>query len=146
MTHNAAVNEAEVRALIDGYANAIRNHDIDGVVAAYAQDLMAFDVVPPLQNVGVETYRKVWQQVFEMLEKPIPYEIRDLSVTASDDVAFSHSLNRNGGTMKNGRKLNLWLRWTACYRKIDGNWKITHMHASVPADLQTGKALTELTP
>ena len=146
MTTDAPTNEGHVRQLIDGYVNAIRNHDIDAVVAAYAPDLIAFDVVPPLQSVGAERYRKVWQEVFAMLENPIPYEIRDLSVTAGDDVAFSHSLNRNGGTMKSGQKLDLWLRWTACYRKIDGRWTITHMHASVPADLQSGTALTELIP
>ena len=146
MSTHTSTNEAQVRALIDGYVDAIRNHDIDVVVSAYAEDLVAFDVVPPLQSVGAERYRKVWQQVFEMLEKPIPYEVRELSITAADDVAFCRSLNRNSGTMKTGHKLDLWLRWTACFRKIDGQWKITHMHASVPADLQTGKALTELKP
>ena len=34
----------------------------------------------------------------------IDYEIRDLSITAGDDVAFSHSLNRMRGTMKNDQK------------------------------------------
>lgn len=146
MTTGKTTNEAQIHELIDDYVNAIRNHDLDAVVSAYAPEFVAFDVVPPLQNVGAERYRKVWQEVFAMLEKPIPYEVRDLRVAAGDDVAFSHSLNRNSGTMKNGRTLDLWLRWTACYRKIDGKWKITHMHASVPADLQSGKALTELTP
>lgn len=146
MTHENTTNEAQIRELIDDYVNAIRNHDLEAVVSAYAESFVAFDVVPPLQNVGAERYRRVWQEVFAMLEKPIPYEIRDLQVAAGDDVAFSHSLNRNNGTMKNGRTLDLWLRWTACYRKIDGKWKITHLHASVPADLQSGKALTELEP
>jgi len=146
MKEDTATNEEAIRDLIDSYVNAIRNHDIEAVVSAYAPDLVAFDVVPPLRSVGAERYRKVWQEVFAMLEKPIPYDIRDLSISAGDEVAFSHSLNRNGGTMKNGRKLDLWLRWTACYRKIDGNWKITHMHASVPVDLQTGKAMAELKP
>jgi ketosteroid isomerase-like protein len=146
MSEDTATNQAAIRELIDGYVNAIRNHDIEGVVSAYAADLVAFDVVPPLKSVGAERYRKVWQEVFEMLEKPIPYDIRDLSITAGDEVAFSHSLNRNGGTMKNGRTLDLWLRWTACYRKIDGEWKITHMHASVPMDMQSGKAMADLEP
>lgn len=146
MREATAPNEAAIRALIDRYVTAIRNHDIDGVVSAYAPGLVAFDVVPPLKSVGAERYRNVWQTVFEMLEKPIPYDIRDLRVTAGDEVAFSHSLARNGGTMKNGRTLDLWLRWTACYRKMDGEWKITHMHASVPADLQSGKAMVELQP
>jgi ketosteroid isomerase-like protein len=37
--------------------------------------------------------------------------------------------------MKNGQKLDVWVRWTACYRKIGGKWKVTHEHISVPFDL-----------
>jgi len=46
------------------------------------------------------------------------YEVRDLSITAGDDVAFSHSLNRIHGTMRNGPNTDLWLRSTMCFRKI----------------------------
>jgi len=139
-------NEAEIRALLDGYVTAIRNHDLDGVKAAWAPDLLAFDIIAPLQYVGAEAFGKIWQTIFEVFEKPIPYEIRDLRITAGDDVAFSHSLNRNSGTMKNGQKVDLWLRWTAGYRKIDGKWRIAHVHVSVPADMRTGKAALDLKP
>ncbi len=139
-------NKAAVSELIDGYIEAIRNKDIDGVMSVYAPDLVAFDIVPPLQYLGAETFRKIWQEIFETFESPIPYEVRDLSITASNDVAFSHRLNRNSGTMKNGRKADLWLRWTACYRKINGNWRIAHLQVSVPADLGTGKAMLDLKP
>jgi ketosteroid isomerase-like protein len=37
---------------------------------------------------------KRWQALFESYQNPIDYEVRDLSITAGDDVAFSHSLNR----------------------------------------------------
>ena len=76
----------------------------------------------------------------------IDYEVRDLSITAGDDIAFSHSLNRIHGTMTNGHNTNLWLRSTACFRKIDGRWLIVHLQASVPVDLANGKALLDLTP
>ena len=41
-------------------------------------------------------------------------------------MAFGHSLNRVSGTLKNGNRTDLWLRWTACFRKIDGGWLVTH--------------------
>jgi uncharacterized protein (TIGR02246 family) len=139
-------NEAAIRELIDGYVNAVRAKDIDGVMSVYAPDLVAFDVVPPLQYVGAEAFRKVWQEVFEAFQAPIPYEIRDLSITTGDDVAFSHSLNRNSGTMKDGQKIDRWLRWTACYRKTSGKWRIAHLQVSVPVDLRTGGAMLDLMP
>jgi uncharacterized protein (TIGR02246 family) len=146
MENDRTKNEAAIRELIDGYVNAVRAKDIDGVMSVYAPDLVAFDVVPPLQYVGAEAFRKVWQRFFETFQAPIPYEVRDLSITAGDDVAFSHSLNRNSGTMKNGQKTDRWLRWTACYRKTSGKWRIAHLQVSVPVDLRTGEAMLGLKP
>jgi uncharacterized protein (TIGR02246 family) len=143
---DAGGNEAQVRRLIERYVEAIRNHDIDGVVSAYAPDLVAFDIVPPLQIVGVEAFRRIWEEIFETFECPMPYEVRDLTITAGEDVAFSYSLNCNLGVMKTGQKANLWLRWTVGYRKIDGAWRIAHLQASVPADLRTGQAALHLQP
>jgi ketosteroid isomerase-like protein len=40
----------------------------------------------------------------------------------------------------------LWLRWTACFRKIDGNWLIVHDQVSVPVDPESGRALLNLEP
>lgn len=138
-------NEAEIRQLIDGLVAAIRARNLDGVMSAYTTDLVAFDIVPPLQFVGSASYRKPWQEVFERF-RAIDYEVRDLSITAGDDVAFSHSLNRIRGTMANGQSTDLWLRMTGCYRKVDGRWRIAHLQASVPADLATGKAVLDLKP
>ena len=115
-------------------------------MSAYAPELVAFDVVPPLQFVGAEAYRKPWQEFFELYQNPIDYEFRDLSITAGDDVAFSHSLVRLNATMKNGHKSGLWLRWTACYRKINGKWLIVHLRVWAPADLANGKAMLNLKP
>jgi ketosteroid isomerase-like protein len=47
-------------------------------------------------------------------------------------VAFSHSLNRIYGKRTNGEDTDVWVRATACYRKMNGKWKVTHEHISVP--------------
>jgi uncharacterized protein (TIGR02246 family) len=140
-----ARNEAAIRELIDGLVTAIRARDIDRVMASYAPDLVAFDIVPPLQFVGARSYRNPWQDVFERYQT-LEYEVRDLRITAGDDIAFSHSLNRIHGTMTNGQNTDLWLRSTACYRRLDGRWRIVHLQASVPVDLATGKAVLDLKP
>jgi ketosteroid isomerase-like protein len=38
------------------------------------------------------------------------------------------------------------VRWTACWRKIGGQWLLVHDHVSVPVDLQAGKAVLDLKP
>ena len=40
---------------------------------------------------------------------------------------------------------DLWVRWTACFRRIDGVWLVVHDHVSVPADLEHGQAVLNLT-
>jgi ketosteroid isomerase-like protein len=139
-------DEAEVKRLIEGGVEAFRARDIDGVMSIYARELVSFDLVPPLRYVGAGAYRKRWEETFSSFQGPIVYEIHDLDITTGDDVAFGHSLNRLSGTMNNGQKTDLWVRSTACFRKINGKWLIVHTHASVPVDLVNGKAVLDLKP
>ena len=139
-------NEAAIRELINDFVSAIRAKDIDGVMSVFAPQVVSFDLGPPLQHGGGETFSKRWQELFGSYQSPFDYEIRDLSITAGNDVAFSYSLNRVSGMMKNGQKSDRWLRWTACYRKISGKWLIIHEHVSVPADVKNGKAMIDLKP
>jgi ketosteroid isomerase-like protein len=134
MATQHAIDEADIRQRIDKLAEAIRAMDLEGVMSIYSPDLLSFDIVPPLQHVGAEAKRKNWVDAFAMYQRPLGYEIRDLTITLSNDVAFGHSLNRISGTL------------TTCFRKIDGNWLIVHDQASVPLDLESGRALLNLEP
>jgi ketosteroid isomerase-like protein len=40
----------------------------------------------------------------------------------------------------------MWWRETACYRKLEDEWLITHQHSSVPFDVGSGKASLDLRP
>jgi uncharacterized protein (TIGR02246 family) len=146
MITQRAIDEADIRRRIDKVVNALRAMDIEGVMSIYAPDIVSFDITPPLRYMGAETKRKEWVDVFAMYQPPLGYEIRDITITVGDDVAFGHSLNRVSGTLKNGHENDFWLRWTACFRKIDGNWLIAHDHVSVPFDPESGRALLDLEP
>jgi ketosteroid isomerase-like protein len=141
-----ASNEAEIRKLIDAWATAFRAKNIDGLMANHSADIVLFDVPTPLQYRGADAYRKNWEQWFPTLDGPIGCEIRDLSVTASDDVAFSHSLNRISGKKTDGEAFDVWVRVTVGFRKIGGTWVVTHEHVSAPFDMETGKAACDLEP
>lgn len=141
-----ATDEADIRQRIDKLAEAIRAMNLESVMSIYAPDVVSFDIVPPLQHVGVEAKTKNWIDAFAMYQHPLSYEIRDLTITVGDDIAFGHSLNRISGTLKSGNRTDFWLRSTTCFRKIDGKWLIAHDQVSVPVDLESSRALLNLNP
>jgi uncharacterized protein (TIGR02246 family) len=138
--------EAKIRQLIDGFQRAIRAKDLGGVLSVYAPDIVSFDLVPPMQHVGIAAYRRPWEATFASFEGPIGYQVSDLHITATDEVAFSHSLNRMRGTTNDGQRISMWVRWTACFRRLDGRWLVTHEQVSVPIDMDSGRALLDLEP
>ncbi|HEX4808417.1 MAG TPA: nuclear transport factor 2 family protein [Bryobacteraceae bacterium] len=73
----------------------------------FAPEIVSFDILPPLQAVGTDTFVKHWQEFFESYQNPIHIEFPDVSITAGDDVAFSHCLHRVKGTLKNGQQTTL---------------------------------------
>lgn len=141
-------NEAAIRELYDRWAKAFRARDIDGIMSVYASEgtVVGYDIVPPLQYVGKEAYRKDYEMFLAQYDGPVDVEYRDLRIVASGDVAFIHALERMSGTLKNGQKSDVWVRATSGLRKIKGKWFIVHDHISVPADMETGKALLDLKP
>ncbi len=138
--------EALIRQRIEDLAKAIRAKDIDGVMSLYASNIVSFDIVPPLRYAGADGKRRAWQDVFAAYPGPIVYEVRDLNVSTDGELAFVHSVNHVKGTLASGHISDLWLRWTACFRRIDGVWLVVHDHVSVPADLAHGQAVLNLTP
>lgn len=71
-----------------------------------------------------------------MTSDPVGYEIADLSITVGEDMAFTHSFNRASATLPTGQQIGTWARWTACWRKIGGQWLLVHDQVSVPVDLR----------
>ena len=146
MATRREIDEADIRQRIDTLAESIRAHDLETAMSLYAPDMVSFDFEPPLQHVGADAKRRNWVAAFAAYERPLGYEIHDLTIAVGDEVAFAHSLNRISGTLKNGSRTDFWLRATTGLRKIDGNWLITHDQVSVPLDFEAGTALLNLTP
>ncbi len=141
-------DEAAVRAVYDGWAKAFRAHDLDGIMSFYApgDEVVSYDIVPPLEYKGADAYRKDYAEFLAQYEGPIEVEYREMRVFVGGDVAFVHAIERMSGTLKGGQKSDMWLRATSGLKKINGKWRIVHDHISLPVDLETGKAATELKP
>ena len=137
--------EALIRQRVEDLVKALRAKDIDGVMSLYAPNLVSFDLAPPLRRFGADSKRRAWQETFAALSGPIDYEVRDLNVTMNDELAFVYSLNHVNATLPSG-PIDMWLRWTACFRQVAGVWLVVHDHVSVPADPVSSKAVRNLKP
>jgi ketosteroid isomerase-like protein len=146
VTAQPTVDEDDIRQRIGMLAQSIATLDLEGVMSHYAPDIVSFDVEPPLRQVGAAGKRKNWVEAFAVFQPPLDYEIRDLTITVSGDVAFAYSINRLSGTLSNGTRGGVWVRVTMCFRRDDGRWLIAHDHASVPLDFASGKAVLNLEP
>jgi ketosteroid isomerase-like protein len=144
------MNEDEdgIRALIEERSTAMRERDSARAMATLAEDIVAFELAPPLA-LGPEAARDEAGLVAWLAgwEGPVGIEIRDLHVEASGNVGWSRSLNRLHGVLKGGRGVDMWMRSTLAFRKVDGAWKIAHGHSSVPFHMDGSfRAATDLEP
>ncbi|PYJ53396.1 MAG: DUF4440 domain-containing protein [Verrucomicrobia bacterium] len=144
---DVTTDESQIRQRLESWTEALRSKDIDGLMSHYAEDILVFDIAPPLQYEGATAYRKNWADWFPTFQGPVGYEIRDLSITTGGDVAFCHSFNRITGTRTSGEKSDVWIRATVGFRKIGGEWMIAHEHFSVPMYMEPPyKAAIDLKP
>ena len=139
-------DEAQIRQLLEQWTQALHAKDLNTLMSYYAPDILTFDILPPLHYQGIEAYRKNFEAWFAAVQGPIAYETRDLRLTMGEDVAFCHSLNRVRSTRTSGETTETWMRVTVGFRKMQGTWRITHEHVSVPCDMETSQALLHLQP
>ena len=135
--------EGQVRECLNKWTRALHGKDLGALMALYAPDTVAFDLMPPSQ-VDASHYRKNLERWLGSMSSPIEYEIHDLRIVAAGDVAFSHNLGHVKATRTNGEKADYWVRTTVGFRKHEGRWLVVHDHVSMPFDMDTGKAIREL--
>lgn len=136
---------AEIADLIETWAEALRRKDEEMAARLFAVDAVGFSLAPPL--VCEEDLRASLRDWFDTFEGELGYEIRDLKMHASGDVAWAHALNHLTGTKADGEETDVWFRLTMGFGKMDGTWKILHSHESVPFLMDgSEKAALDLLP
>jgi ketosteroid isomerase-like protein len=138
--------QSEIKAFLESRSEAIRMKDIDRLMSHYSPDIIYFDLVPPLQYIGSAALRGRFLEWFDGYKSGIGQDIRDLHILVSGDIAVTSMLIRSGGTQKSGREVELWVRATSSCQRSNQTWLITHEHVSLPVDLRSGRAVTDLAP
>lgn len=81
-------NESQIRQLIEDWALAVRNRDIQKIMAHHSSDMIMFDVPEPFQSTGLDEYRKTWDLFFAFTKQGV-FDIRSLNIVAGEDVHFA---------------------------------------------------------
>ncbi len=132
----AGASEQEVGAVLDGFLRAFENGDIESMEAAFAEDALTFPrsiMATDLDmDIDVRDYRRVtgidpqMRALIDRLKaegRTPPYlslDPQDLDIRVYGDAAVA-TFHLTGARL--GRR-------TFVLAKLDGEWKIVHLHAS----------------
>lgn len=142
------IDDGKIEAILDRYEDAVLRRDADAVIADYAPDAIGYDLAPPLQH-GAETLLDAdgIRQWFETWEDDLRVTHAEPHILQEGDLAMLCCLQRMTGTKKGEEHIDMWSRATLALRRIEGAWKIVHIHTSVPMAMDgSGKALVDLSP
>jgi uncharacterized protein (TIGR02246 family) len=134
-------DQAAIKALEDQFVKDFNAKDTKAIMSLYVPDqgLIVFDASVPLQYTGADAYTKDWNDYWAMFPGPATFTMSDLDITVGGNVAYSHSIQHATMTDKKGKKMDMTVRVTDCYKKLNGQWLISHEHVSVPVNFMTMK-------
>lgn len=119
-------NELSVRELIENWAAAICQGDMDGVLANHAPEIVMYDVPEPIQSRGLPAYRETWELFFSVNGPgPDRFRLNGLEILAGKDVAVAYGLVAVAG----GSTL---CRLTIVLQRRKDGWQVVHEHHSIP--------------
>lgn len=146
MNDASSTAQAHIKTLLEQWCAAVRDKDLDAIMAYYAPDIVAYDAILQLQFRGIDAYREHWKFCLGLCEGGMLFQTHQLAVHAGGDVAFAHWLHKCGGTDDKGEEKFSWMRASAGYRRTAEGWKAVHEHFSAPFDMASSKALFDLQP
>ncbi len=130
---------------IDQWLQAIKRSDLAAIRSHYAEDVRAFDAIKQLQFKQAD-YFAHWQQCLEMCPNHLAFDLKDILIRHSADLAIMHALLYCAGSNDKGEVQGCWMRVTQAWQHQQGQWRIFHDHFSVPFDMVSGAALFNLQP
>ena len=127
-------NEAQIRELVENWAKAVRNNDIEAILAHHSNDIVMYDVPPPFQSVGIDAYRKTWDVFFSWPQQVLGvFDIEELHISADENIAFCFATMKCSDKSNTVEFVELPFRLTIGLKKINNQWTIIHEHHSIPA-------------
>jgi ketosteroid isomerase-like protein len=126
-------NKSAIRRLVEDWAQAVRERNLEKILAHHSNDIVMYDVPPPFQSLGIEAYKKTWN-IFFAYTKPGVFDIQELNIITGDTVAFCYSTMKCADKSNSDDYIELSFRLTIGLKKIGDQWTILHEHHSVPGE------------
>ena len=124
--------QAQIRAVLQAWAAATREGRKDDILANHADDVLIYDVLPPLKYTGAAAYRESWDDWQPDAAGECLFGLEDLAITVGGDVAYASAFIRCGGATADGRLFEDLVRATFCLNKRQDRWLVCHQHISKP--------------
>jgi len=129
-----ATDEATFRKLIDSYCAAWSTGTADAPAKFYAMDdgLVFYDVAPFAYHGWKEYHDGVQKEFLENASEIKLTAGKDLKVTRRGVIAWSTVPMHLMEKTKDGKTIELDLRYTGIWEKRDAGWVLVHEHLSTP--------------
>jgi len=123
----AETSVGEIRALHQGWFDGTASSDLDALMANVAPEVVSYEQSGELQVVGIDEVREVCRAGLESSSGRIDFDIPDLAVRVSGDLAVAWGLDR---IVADGQES--LSRGTRVFEKRSGEWLMIHQHLSFP--------------
>lgn len=145
-SNNYDLAKTEIREVLESWQHAVLSADLPSILSHYSADIVSFDAIKALQFIGRDAYAEHWKYCMGLSQGGMIFEIHELDITASSNIAFARYLCRCGCVQESGEEQMGWMRGTVCLRKLGTEWKIVHEHLSIPFDPETGATMFDAVP
>lgn len=141
-------DEIAIRNRLSERTRAIGKKDAKATLVYYTDDVVNFDLAPPLAQRGREATDPVeLQRWFDTWDGPIGLKLDQLDVRATGDIAFAFGFLHMTGTRADSSYTDVWARITVCLQRRSGEWMIVHEHQSFPTKMDgSGQSASDLRP
>lgn len=130
---NFMSTESEISDLLKQYELDVKDKNIEDLLRLHSEEVEAKEL---LQD-RIEKW-------FKSYDGEIKFKFNDINIESGEELSVCHALIKTSGTLKNGKKAELWTRSILGLKKEEGQWRIFHERTSGPIDMSTDKDVTQL--
>jgi uncharacterized protein (TIGR02246 family) len=136
----------QLKALVDERVAAVKARDGETLMAREHPEVLTYGVLGALQATGNDAVEEQMNAWFDGYREGPHYAVHDLRVDADGNLGYCAFVYHVTGILKDGTEVSMAVRATLVCKRIAGRWLVVHDHESVPFDVETGLALTDLQP
>lgn len=132
----------KVHALLDAYAQAVYQKDIDQLLKLYTEDVVVYDALNQWHYHGKQDWRRGLTEWFQELEED-RYRVTFSQVETEFDntIAGLHAIVLYEGISPD-TNYHLQTRLTMFLKRVGDDWQICHEHTSLPVHKTGGTTVT----